>query len=56
MAGKWSTEKIARVEEQAARLGALQVRVTGSRWFVLAVVVGFFLVAGLVIGGLEHTL
>lgn len=56
MARKWSNEKIARVEEQAARLGALQVRVLGSRWYAFAVVVVFVAVAGLAIGGLEHSL
>jgi hypothetical protein len=56
MARNWSAEKIARVEAQAERLGQIQLRVLGSRWFGLAVVLAFFAVAGLAIGGLEHSL
>jgi hypothetical protein len=56
MARNWSAEKIARVEAQAERLGALQVRVMGSRWFAFAVVLVAVAVAGLLIGGLEHSL
>jgi hypothetical protein len=56
MARNWSAEKIARVEDQAARLGAWQIRVMGSWWFPLVVVLAFVAVAGLAIGGLEHSL
>jgi hypothetical protein len=52
---RWSEEKIARVEAQAARLGELQTFVMASPLFPLFVVVGAVLAMGLAIGWIEHT-
>lgn len=53
--GRWSAEKIARVEAQAARLGELQKFVVASPLFPLFVVVGAVVLMGLYIGFIEHT-
>jgi hypothetical protein len=52
---RWSPEKIARVEEQAARLGEIQKFVMASPLWPLFVVVAAVAVMGLAIGWIEHT-
>lgn len=53
--GRWSEEKIARVEAQAARLGELQSFIMASPLFPLVVVVGAVALMGLAVGWIEHT-
>lgn len=49
----WSTARKNRARDNAARIGGLQNFIVGSRFFPASMVVGFVLVAGLLIGAVE---